>query len=299
MKNSIIIGKCPATNELLAFINNCAKSDSNVLILGETGVGKELAAHAIHMMSPRKDKLFFKINCANLNDNLLESELFGHKRGAFTGAIIDKPGLIETADGGTFFLDEIGDISLYLQAKMISVIEDKEIRRIGENLTRKINTRFICATNKNISQLLSKGKFREDLYYRIGVLIFYIAPLRERKEDIPLLVENILKIESAKKSVQLSLTKEALNKLMKHSFPGNVRELENILVRACELSDSRVIRADNIIFHKIFYTNVKTNIEPSRNEKVVNALRKSIGNKTKAAKEMGISRTQLYRLLNM
>lgn len=217
------------------------------MFLGETGVGKELAARMIHTFSRRKSQPFVKINCANLNENLLESEIFGYKRGAFTGAFIDKPGLIEESNQGTLFLDEIADIGPYIQAKLLTVIEDREFRRLGENKLRKIDTRFIMATNQDISRLIEKKMFREDLYYRISTLTYFIPPLKERKEDIPLLAKYYLKELSLKHSRNLVITREALNKLMKYSLPGNVRELENILVRATVFSRNSVIDKENII----------------------------------------------------
>jgi transcriptional regulator with PAS, ATPase and Fis domain len=296
-KETQIIGKSCAIKELFEFIKKAAKSDSNILILGETGVGKELAAKMIHSLSKRKENRFLKVNCANLNDNLLESELFGHKKGAYTGAVFDKLGLIEETNQGTFFFDEIADISFNIQAKLLSVIEDKEIRRIGENKARKIDVRFIFATNKNINNLVAGNKFRQDLFYRISVLTFYIPPLRERREDINLIVDKILDEEKAIINLDFKMTDEALNKLNRHSFPGNVRELENIMKRACELSEDSVIREENIYFQGI--NNPKEKIGRTRFKmgKIIDALIKHQGNKTEAARELGMSRTHLYRIL--
>ncbi|MCD6516420.1 MAG: sigma-54 factor interaction domain-containing protein, partial [Candidatus Aminicenantes bacterium] len=209
-ENTKIIGNSQPIKKLLEFIKISSKTDANILILGNTGVGKELAAMNIHLHSHRKDNPFKKINCANLNENLLESELFGHKKGAFTGAVDNKTGLIEEANLGTFFFDEIGDIPLILQAKLLSVIEEKKIRRLGENKYKKVNVRFIFATNKDLCYLIDKKKFRKDLYYRINELSYYISPLKERKEDIPLLVKSILKKNKADKII---IKKEALCKL--------------------------------------------------------------------------------------
>lgn len=298
MQEPLIIGKSPAIKNLIAFIKKAAISDSNVLILGETGVGKELAAKAIHCESNRKDKPFIKINCGNLNENLVESELYGHRKGAFTGAFIDRPGLIEAASGGTFFFDEIGDISLSLQAKLLSVIEDKEIRRVGENIFRKIDTRFIFATNKDLFNLVTKGKFRQDLFYRINILTIYIPPLRERKEDIPLLIESILEREKSKNSVDITITNDALDKICEYSFPGNVRELENILKRAYELSAHNTIKEENIIFQMMPKMTTRIKKSKYKMNQIVDTIIEYDGNKTKAAKELGISRVHLYRLLN-
>ncbi len=300
MDSTQIIGKSTSINDLLSFIENASESNSNVFILGETGVGKEIAAKAIHDKGHRKNNPFVKINCATLNDNLLESELFGHRKGAFTGALFDRPGLIESANSGTFFFDEIGDISLNLQAKLLAVIEDKEIRRIGENVYRKIDIRFIFATNKDIHKLVIKGKFREDLYYRINILSFLISPLRDRKEDIPLLTSAFLKKKYQRMSKAFSLTANALNKLCSYSFPGNVRELENILERACELSRGTVIKEEDIIINgTVKFANGRNEKVKLRVNRIIDALVENRGNKTKTAKQLGISRVHLYRLLNM
>jgi transcriptional regulator with GAF, ATPase, and Fis domain len=296
-KDRKLIGKSPEIKSVLFFIEKATKSASNVL--GETGVGKEITARAIHDGSYRKDKPFVKINCGNLNDNLLESELFGHQKGAFTGAYTDKPGLIESANGGTFFFDEIADVNPYIQAKLLSVIEDKEIRRIGENNLRKIDTRFIFATNKDLYSLVMKGKFRQDLFYRVNILAVFIPPLRERKEDIPLLIEAILKRERPNVLVDLSITKEAINKICNYLFPGNVRELENILKRACELSSHNIIKENDICFQQTIEKSIKRKGIRFPINKIVDVLIKCKGNKTKAARQLGISRRHLYRLLSL
>jgi transcriptional regulator with GAF, ATPase, and Fis domain len=294
----LIIGKSAAIKELKSFIEKAAASDSNVLILGETGVGKELAVRAIHLGSKRKGRPFMRINCGELNENLAESELFGHKKGAFTDARMDRAGLIEAADGGTFFFDEICDTGPSLQAKLLSVIEDKEVRRLGENYFRRIDTRFMFATNKDIYRLVARGKFRQDLLYRISILKTYIPPLRARTDDIPLLMGSFIEKESLRRSVKIEITAEALDKLSHHSFPGNVRELENVLIRACDLSLNGMIQEDNISFDILPETNQKIKKSKYKMDKIVNALIKCRGNKTKAAKELGISRVHLYRLLN-
>jgi transcriptional regulator with GAF, ATPase, and Fis domain len=293
-----IIGISFHIKKLRGFVDKAAKSDSNVLILGETGVGKELAAKAIHFESNRKDKPFIKLNCGNLNENLVESELFGHRKGAFTGAFVDKPGLIEAANGGTFFFDEIGDITLSLQAKMLSVIEDKEIRRLGDSNTRQIDVRFIFATNKDLYNMVTKGKFRKDLFYRIDILTVHISPLRERIEDIPLLIEEILSRENRKKSINFAMTKEAMNKVTEYYFPGNIRELENILIRATEFSTCNIIKECDISFQQVQEKKSLIKRDKYGINKIVDILVKCNGNKTKAARELGISRVHLYRLLN-
>lgn len=246
-----VLGKSFCVKKMVHFIKKVARTDSNVLLLGETGVGKGLAAKMIHSLRERRDEPFIKINCSNLNENLLESELFGYKKGAYTGAFVDKPGLIEEADGGMFFLDEIADINFYLQAKLLSVIEEKKIKRLGENKSRKIDVQFIVATNKDLSDLVAKGMFRQDLYYRISILRFYIPPLRERKEDIPLLVMHILRKENEKNNKNKMITQEALNKLLDYDYPGNIRELENIIKRAYIFSNDTEIKEEDIEFEII------------------------------------------------
>lgn len=294
-EDAIIIGKSQHIKELKHFIKKAAKSDCNCLLIGETGVGKDIAAKSIHCLSKRRDKNFVKFNCANFVKDLLESELFGHAKGAFTGATTNKTGLIEKADKGTFFFNEIADAYPYTQAKLLDIIEDKEFRRLGENKSRKIDVRFICATNKNISKMMKKAEFREDLFFRINVLFFHIKPLRERKQDIPLLVKSYLNKKSLELSQNIIINKEAVSKLMNHSFPGNVRELENILERACSLSNTGEITKDEIEFNDIAYLKKerKSNITP---EKARQTIKRYNGNKTKAAKALGISRQWLDKL---
>jgi len=297
-KAPVLIGKSSHIKKLMHFIERAAKSECNVLLLGETGVGKEVAARLIHNNSNRSVNPFVKINCANLSDTLIESELFGHKKGAFTGAIINKPGLIEEANCGTLFLDEIADITTYLQAKLLSTVEDRELRRLGENRTRKINVRFILATNKDLPKLVENGKFRKDLYYRINVLSFLIAPLRERKEDLPFLIDHIVKKKCKKQHRNLTMLQEAYEKISTYSFPGNVRELDNILERAIIFSENSVIEEKNIMFSKVKCSSRSKNKSRYSFEIILNTLVKYQGNKTKAARELGISRVQLYRILN-
>lgn len=299
MPEHIIIGKSPIIKKIRKFIKKAASSDSNVLILGETGVGKELVARSIHCTSERNTEPFVKLNCACLNENLLESELFGHRKGAFTGALIDKPGLIESAAAGTVFLDEIGDMSFYVQGKLLSVVEDKEIRRIGENCIRKIKARFIFATNSDLYSRVRTRSFRADLYYRINILSIYIEPLRARKEDIPLLVESIQKQENQRKSIVFNITEEALNKISEHSYPGNVRELENILKRAYALSESSLITEESIVFDHSEYSQLRQSRRSRYSmAKIEEAIVDSKGNKSKAAAQLGMSRVHLYRLIN-
>ena len=291
-----LIGKSPPIQKLRRFIKKAAKSDATVLLLGETGVGKDVVARLIHCSSHRKTGPFVKINCANLSDTMVESELFGCRKGAYTGAAIDKPGLIEDADGGTFFFDEIADISPHLQAKFLSVLEDKELRRLGENKSRKIDVRFILATNKDIEKLVRKGMFRKDLYYRISVLFFNIAPLRRRKEDIPLLVNSYLLKMSLDRSLDLSIEPEAMEKLMSLEFPGNIRELENILERALITSGKHMIRLKDLT------SGIRSRPDRGKNSRynrklIIKTLEKYKGNKTRTAKALGISRQWVHKVL--
>lgn len=291
-----IIGKSPHIKKLLEFIKKVANTDKNVLLLGDTGVGKELAARMIHSYSERKKSPFIKVNCSNLNENLLESELFGYRKGAYTGAIFDRPGLIEEADGGTFFLDEIADTNSHLQAKLLNVIEEKELRRLGENYTRKIDIRFILATNKDLSHLMMKGEFRKDLYYRISILTFYIPPLRDRKKDISLLLKEILRKENEKTGLNKKFSQKALDKLLQYHYPGNIRELENIVYRAYVFSNSDEIGEKDVIMDEILLNRRK---ELKANpEQIKKALKKYKGNKSRVAKEIGISRQWLYKIIN-
>lgn len=220
--------------ELLNVLPKIARADSNVLITGETGVGKELVARAIHRLSDRAGKEFVAVNCAAFPEGLLESELFGHVRGAFTGAHCDRPGLFEVASGGTLFLDEIGDMPLNLQAKLLRVIESGRFRRVGGVTEMNVNVRIIAATNKDLKKEIEEGRFREDLYYRLNVIPVHIPPLRERREDISLLAEHFAKKFAPSKR----LTQEALEALKSYSWKGNVRELKNVIERVCLLSQS-------------------------------------------------------------
>ena len=225
--------------ELLSKASLYAKSDAPVLILGESGVGKELLARYIHRESGRSGK-FVSINCAAIPENLFESELFGYTKGAFTGALSDKPGLFEEADGGTLFLDEVGELPLPLQAKLLRVLQEGEVRRLGSNITRKVDVKLVAATNRDLKELVSQGKFREDLYYRLNVLTLKVPPLRERPEDITALTGYFLKKFSSKYGKKVEMTPEALEILLSYPFPGNVRELENLIHRLVITSNGTV-----------------------------------------------------------
>jgi len=236
--------------EVYSLIKDISSSTSNVLILGESGTGKELTARAIHKTSPRKEKPFVVINCSAMPEALLESELFGHKKGAFTGAVSDKQGLFEEADGGTVFLDEVGEISLAMQVKLLRVLQDGEFRLVGGEETRHVNFRIISATNKNLLECVREGKFREDLFYRLNVIGIKLPPLRERREDIPLLAYHFLSLQTKKPGSSVSkISVDALEALQSASWAGNVRELENVVERAVVLAQGETIMARDLPPH--------------------------------------------------
>ena len=244
---SSIIGESAALSAVLEEVRKVADAKSSVLLLGETGTGKELFARVIHHNSPRSDKPFVPINCSAIPENLLETELFGHVRGAFTGAVATKKGILEEAEGGTVFLDEIGDMSMSLQAKLLRVIEDQVIRPVGGNKGTKVDIRFITATNKDLAKAVRDGSFREDLFYRINVITLRLPPLRERKEDIAALVQHYLRkysLEMGKASKELS--PEALDLMTGYAWAGNVRELQNVIERAILVSDGDLIRPQHL-----------------------------------------------------
>jgi len=241
-----VIGQSKRMQEVFANVHMAAPGNNTILLRGESGTGKEAIARAIHFISPRKDRPFIKVNCAALSENLLESELFGHEKGAFTGALHQRQGRFEQANGGTLFLDEIGDISPAFQVKLLRVMQEREFERVGGNNTIKVNVRLICATNRNLEDAVSKGEFRSDLYFRINVISIFLPPLRERREDIPLLVEATLSRLNQDNNVKKSITPEALHILCNCYWPGNVRELENCVARFYTLSHGNLIRDTDI-----------------------------------------------------
>lgn len=292
--------------ESLSIAVRAAKSKAVVLIQGESGTGKEVLAKAIHFSSPRSNKPFVAVNCAALNENLIESELFGHEKGSFTGAEKFRQGRFELANKGTIFLDEIGDLPLSTQIKLLRVLQEEQIERVGSADTITVDVRVIAATNKDLHKLIKEEKFREDLYYRLNVISIILPPLRERREDIFLLIRQFLtKFSEQTGKKDLSLSKEALDKLLKYSYPGNVRELENIIQRAVVLSRGNIITANEIFLEEEL--NDKFNLESEINldeiverlEKkyIFSALEKTKGNKTQAAKLLGMTERNLrYRL---
>jgi len=273
-----------------------------VLITGESGTGKELVAKALHYNSPRKDKTFLAINCGAIPEALLESELFGHKKGSFTGATQDRKGFFEEADEGTLFLDEIGDIPLNLQVKLLRALQEGEVRRVGEDRAFSIDVRVIAATAKNLLREVEAGAFREDLYYRLNVLPIHIPPLRERKEDIPLLIEHF--IQKYNKSHALTckgVTQGALKSLLDYSWPGNIRELENIIERSMILAEQDTLHADTIPENITASgedeaatipedsLSIKKHTRRLEEKLIRKALKKTGGNKTRAAKLLELS----------
>lgn len=235
-----LIGKSKKMLEIFALIEKVASSTATVLICGESGTGKELVAKAIHCHSERRSKPFVAVNCGAIPETLMESEFFGHAKGAFTGAVAERAGLFEQANGGTLFLDEIGEVPLLLQAKLLRVLQEREVRRVGGGETRRVDTRIVTATNRDLEQQVAEGNFREDLYYRLNVVQITLPPLRERTEDIPLLLEHFYTKHAGKISSHDFISSDALNLLLNYHFPGNVRELENIVERGVALGTRQI-----------------------------------------------------------
>jgi DNA-binding NtrC family response regulator len=299
-----IIGKSDSIIKLLSLAQRAAQSDSNILIEGETGTGKELLAKFIHKNSNRKNNSYVTINCASLPDQLLESELFGYEKGAFTDAKSTKRGLVEISNRGTLFLDEIGELSLSIQPKLLRFLENGEYRRIGGITNLKSDVRIICATNRNLMEEAEKKNFRKDLLFRLNVITLNIPPLRERKEDITLLVDHFLNIKS-KSKVKKTLSDEALKVLMDYSFPGNVRELEHIIERAVIFSENNIIKADDIVIprnatkQKFINSSEEipdyvTTLEDLEKWYIQKILYQNNLDRTKTAQQLGISIKTLY-----
>jgi len=247
--NDIMIGNSPAMQEVFKTIGLVARSESTVLITGETGTGKELVSSIIHRRSGYSGGPFITVNCAALPETLLESELFGHEKGSFTGAINQRKGRFEMANKGTIFLDEIGEMSLATQKKLLRVLQEREFERVGGSISVRVDTRVIAATNKNLMQEVREGRFREDLYYRLNVISIFLPPLRERRDDIPALVEHFLhKHRYVPGAAPARITQDAMRLLREHDWPGNVRELENIIERAVVLSQGTIITEDHVNF---------------------------------------------------
>lgn len=296
-------GKSKKMLELFEYIKNVSKVNVNVLIQGQSGTGKELVARAIHSESDRKEKNFVAINCSAIPENLLESELFGHTKGAFTGAINNYKGVFEQANEGTLFLDEIGEMPYPLQSKLLRVIENWEIKPLGSDKVRKVDVRLISATNKNLTDLINENKFREDLFYRIATTTINLPSLDERRDDIPLLVYNYLKKLSVKFSKDFSITADAMNALSSYSYKGNIRELENILEQAALSTSGNLINEIHLKLNKPNPTNElilksdNISLEELEMKYILQVLEKTNGNKLKAAEILKINRKTLSKKL--
>lgn len=307
---SRIVGRSRKMKEVLERVAQVAPTEATVLILGESGTGKELIANALHQGSGRSDKRFIKVNCAALPETLLESELFGHEKGAFTGAIARRPGRFELADGGTIFLDEIGEMTLATQSKLLRVVQEREFEPVGSARTVKVDIRIITATNRTLEDEVKKGTFREDLFYRLNVVPISLPPLRERKEDIPLLVEHFLKVYNEKNNRNLQgFHPRALDAMMRYAWPGNIRELENVVERAVILS-----RDDFIPFSELPAAvrevageddtrQVREGLRPGmtikemERELIIKTLEDNDSNRTRTARVLGITRRTLQHKL--
>ncbi|GAB4152145.1 MAG: sigma-54 dependent transcriptional regulator [Ignavibacteriales bacterium] len=298
-----IIGKSSAMKEVFELINQVAPTNSNVLIYGKSGTGKELVAKAIHFNSRRKDKIFLPVNCGAISENLIESELFGHKRGSFTGATEEKAGLFKVADGGTLFLDEIGDLPLNLQVKLLRAIEDKQFLPVGATKPVSSDVRIIAATNQNLFEKAKAGQFREDLYYRLNVIEIKLPSLSERKDDIPILVNHFIEKfcnEMGKKV--LGVNNETMKILLSHNWPGGVRELENVIERAVIFAKEDIIKPENLSDNlrgsyttESFPDSLKDAIKNFEREHILRIFKKCDYNKEEASKILDIGLSSLYR----
>jgi transcriptional regulator with PAS, ATPase and Fis domain len=297
--------------EIFATIARVAPTRATVLLAGESGVGKDMIARAIHHHSPRADRPFVKINCTSIPENLMESELFGYEKGAFTGANITKPGKFEQADTGTVFLDEIGDVPPSIQVKLLRILQEREFERLGSNKTRHIDVRVLAATNVDLRAALEQGTFREDLYYRLNVMPLNIPALRERKEDIPFLADHLVKKLSKDLGSPVNeISEGAVQRLMAYHWPGNVRELENVLERSMVLSTGPVLQADDIRLDMQLRSKVQSagdhflpdgmTLDDYEQSIIKEALKRANGNKSQAARLLGLTRNALrYRLTQM
>ena len=293
----LVGGRSPAMRKVLELIDKVAPTDATVLVLGESGTGKELVARRIHHTSPRRDKPLVAVHCATFPENLLESELFGYERGAFTGATRRKVGHFEYADGGTIFLDEVGELPASVQAKLLRFLQERQFTRLGGVEPVRVDVRVIAATNRDLEREVREGRFREDLFYRLNVFPIELPPLRERREDIPLLVEHFLRQRNRPPDV---ISPEAMEALLAYDWPGNVRELENVIERALILAGEGRITPDLLPFGrpkagaKVELPDEGVNLEEVERELIIQALEKAGWNKAKAAKLLGITRRRLY-----
>ena len=304
--NSNIIGESEVMLDIFSRINKIAPTDANILILGENGTGKDLVAKAIHEKSLRCKQPFVRVDVGALTETLFESELFGHKKGAYTDAKDDRTGRFEAANGGTLFLDEIGNISLQQQSKLLTVLQNRQITRLGSNELIPVDIRLICATNLPLNELANESLFRKDLIYRINTVEIIVPPLRKRKDDIVLLTEYFVNIYSAKYfKTNIRFSVAAMSKLKRYHFPGNVREVQYIIERVIIMCEGNVIEPDELIFSPIETTslnnteeNRETSLSALEKSTILKVIDKNSGNITKAAKELGLTRTALYRRLN-
>ncbi|HZZ79996.1 MAG TPA: sigma-54 dependent transcriptional regulator [Gemmataceae bacterium] len=314
---SIMVGKSTPMTSVQRLISTIAPTDSTVMILGETGTGKELAARTIFQQSKRADQVFVPVNCGALAENLVESELFGHRKGAFTGADRDHKGLFEVANGGTLFLDEVGELNKNIQVKLLRFLESGEIRRLGDTEPFRVDVRVICATNRDLREMIKEDEFREDLYFRINTFEIRLPPLRERRQDLPELARHLL-ARSAKRPIEAVaglLTPEALDALLEYNWPGNVRELANVMERAYILAGGGPITPEHLPYHMLqsepvtisFPTAAATptiaplqpkTLKEVEKEHILRVLEKHQGNKVSAAAELGIVLKTLYNKLN-
>jgi transcriptional regulator with PAS, ATPase and Fis domain len=302
-----MIGRSSVMQEVFRRVRLAAQGDVPVLLTGESGTGKELAARAIHALSGRKDRPFFAINCSALPETLIESELFGHVKGAFTGAIRDKVGVFQAAEGGTLFLDEIGDTSPLLQLKLLRVLQESEVRRVGDEKSLKVDVRFITATNKDLKHALTTGAMREDFFYRIRVFEITLPALRERREDFPLLISHFL-AEGSKMYPRAinDIAQDAMQQMLKHAWPGNVRELRNAVEHAFVTAEGGCltlidlppeIRMSTSSISNASISEPLTPEQQTERDRIIDALRQTRGSKTKAAKLLGYSRVTLWKKL--
>jgi len=302
-----IIGRSPSMIRLLETTARAASSDATVLITGESGTGKEMIAGAIHFNSPRKDHPFIKMNCAAISEGLLESELFGHEKGSFTGALRRREGRFKQAHGGSLFLDEVSEMPLSMQVKLLRVLQEREITRVGGEDVISVDVRIIAATNKELPSLVREGRFREDLYYRLNVINLWVPPLRERGEDIPVLAEHFLKMLSLKNNKPLKgFTPQAMSMLIKHHWPGNVREMMNTIESAIVLSRSEFLSPEDMPAFKKEDSfkpalsspeQIGLSLEEIERKSILNTLETVQGNKSEAARKLGITRATLHKKL--
>jgi transcriptional regulator with PAS, ATPase and Fis domain len=299
-----MIGESAAMRKVFGLIEKVSRTDSTVLILGENGTGKEMAASTIHYQSERANRPLIKVNCAAFPEHLVESELFGYEKGAFTGATRRKPGRFERADKGTIFLDEVGDLPPAVQAKLLRVLQDGQFERLGGTEGLNVDVRIIAATNRSLEENVKKGNFREDLYYRLNVIPVALPPLRERREDIPLLLHHFLQCYNSRFGKKVTFSSEAIGALMEYDFPGNVRELENIVERCVTLVEEGAVDRDGLPPHLVLKDNQASSPSLSKvageaeRAHIIRTLRATRGNKTRAAEVLGISRKTLWEKIN-